>query len=146
MPTAARLAGAVAFALFAWYLAGITIPFFPESNAPDYWIPAAAAVGLVIGWTICGKNVGQGYNPAIGIGLTCGAAMAFVMVFILAFNQMVQNSLRLRYDGPMEAVVDIFGQMLEFGEYFYDWSLIGTVLIGGVVCAWFAEFFGQRYP
>jgi len=146
MPTAGRLAGAVVFGLFGWYLAGITIPFFPEANAPDYWIPASAAAGVFVGWTICGKRAGNGYNPAVGVGVSCACAFAFIMLFIVAFNQMIQNAFRLRYDGPMEAVVDVFGQMVEFAEYFYDWGLIATILAGGVICAWVTEVFGQRYP
>jgi hypothetical protein len=46
----------------------------------------------------------------------------------------------------MDAITDIFYLMLEFAQYFYDFTLIATILIGGVICAWFAEFFGQRYP
>jgi hypothetical protein len=53
--------------------------------------------------------------------------------------------MRLRYNGPMDAVVNIFVEMLEYGTYFYDLQLIATLLIGGVVCAWVTEFFGQRF-
>lgn len=146
MPTAGRLAGAVIFALFGWYLAGLTIPFFPEANAPSFWIPASAFVGLVVGWQICGSRAGSGYNAATGVGLTSGFVLAFCLIFILGFNQMIQNSLRLRYNGPVEATLDTFSLMVEFGEYFYDVTLIATLLIGGVVCAWAVEYFGKRFP
>lgn len=145
MPTAGRLAGAVIFALFGWYIAGVSIPYFPESNAPDYWLPASAGIGLFIGWRVCGSRAGRGYHPAISIGLTCSAAISFWLIFLFGFNQMITNALRLRYDGPMEATVDIFEQMAKFSLYFYDWSLIATVLIGGVICAWITEYFGQRF-
>lgn len=146
MPTAGRLAGAVIFALFGWYIAGISIPYFPEANAPDYWLPASAAIGLILGWRVCGRRAGNGYNPAIGIGLTCGFAISFWLIFLVGFDQMITNSLRLRYDGPMEAIIDVFDQMLKFSLYFYDFTLIATILIGGVICAWFTEYFGQRFP
>jgi hypothetical protein len=146
MPTAGRLAGAIIFGLFGWYFAGLTIPFFPESNAPDYWLPASAALSLFVGWRICGTRAGQGYNPAIGSGLTTAFAIGFCMIFMLGFNQMISNSLRLRYDGPMEAIVDVFSQMLEFSLLFYDVTLIVTLFVGGVVCAWVTEYFGQRFP
>lgn len=146
MPTAGRLAGAVIFGLFGWYLAGITIPFFPESNAPTFWLPAGAFISLVIGWQIVGKRSGQGYNPAMGTGLTAGFAIGFCMLFLVGFNQMISNALRLRYDGPMDAVVGVFELMLEFGALFYDFQLIVTLFVGGVVCAWGTEFFGKRYP
>lgn len=146
MPTAGRLAGAVVFALFGWYMAGITIPFFPESNAPDYWLPAAAFVSLIIGWRICGRAAGQGFNSAVASGITCAGTMAFILIFVLAFNQMISNAMRLRYDGPMDAVANVFALMMEFGEYFYDWGLIATLFIGGVVCALITEYFGKRFP
>lgn len=146
MPTAGRLAGAVIFGLFGWYLGGISVPFFPEANAPSYWLPASAVISLFIGWKICGSRAGRGYNEAIGVGLTSAFAIGFCLLFLVSFNQMISNAMRLRYSGPMEAVMDTFNQMLEFSLYFYDVTLIATLFIGGVVCAWFTEFFGQRFP
>jgi hypothetical protein len=146
MPTAGRLAGAVIFGLFGWYLAGLTIPFFPESNAPDYWIPASAGISLIIGWRVCGSRAGQGYNQAVATGITAAGSMAFCLIFVLSFNQMISNAMRLFYNGPVEAVMDIATQMLDFGLYFYDWGLIATLFIGAVVCAFVTEFFGQRFP
>lgn len=146
MPTAGRLAGAVIFALFGWYLATITVGFFPEARPPSFWMPLTAGLGIYLGWQVCGKRAGRGYNAATGVGLTVGAALAFCAIFALAFVQMVRNSMRLRYDGPMEAVVDVFRLMIETGESFYDIPLIVTVLVGGMICAWITEFFGQRLP
>ncbi len=146
MPTAGRLAGAVIFGLFGWYMAGIAIPFFPEGIAPAPWIPVSAAVSLFIGWKVCGGRAGRGYNPAVGIGLTCAFMMGFCMIFLLAFNEMIRLAMRMRYDGPMEATVDVFNQMFRFGGYFYDIPLISTLFIGGVVSAWITEYFGKRYP
>ncbi len=146
MLTMGRLAGAIVFALFGWYLAGVTIPFFPEGVAPRFWVPVGAGAGLFVGWMVCGTRAGQGYNPAVGGGLTCGIALAFLMLFAASFNQMLQNALRMRYDGPMDALVNVFSQMIEFGLYFADITIIATVLIGGVICAWITEFFGQRFP
>jgi hypothetical protein len=146
MPTAGRLAGAVIFGLFGWYLAGITIPYFPEANSPDFWLPAGAVISLIVGWRIVGSRAGRGYNPAMGIGLTAGFAIGFCMLFLVAFNQMISNALRLRYDGPMDAVVGIFELMLEFGLYFADVQIVVTLLLGGLICAWGVEYFGKRYP
>ncbi|MFO8127892.1 TrgA family protein [Yoonia sp.] len=147
MPTAGRLAGAVIFGLFGWYLAGLTIPFFPESNAPTYWLPVVSFISLVVGWRVCGSRAGRGYNPAIGIGLTSAAAIAFCSIFAVAFNKMISNALANRYqDGTMEAVIDVFEQMVTFGRMFAEPPLIATLLIGGVVCAWGTEFFGRRFP
>ena len=146
MPTAGRLAGSVVFALFGWYLGGISIAFFPNEAAPTYWLPAASLISLFIGWKVCGARAGRGYNPAIAIGITSSFAIGFCLLFIVAFNQMVTNSLRLRYNGVMEALVDVLKLTLEYSEYFYDTNLLITLFAGGVVCAWITEFFGQRFP
>ena len=146
MPTAGRLAGAIFFGLFAWYLATITVPFFPESREPDYWFPVSVVIGIFVGWKVCGTRAGRGFSPATGIGLTAGPVVAFCMVFSLAFDQMLQNGMRLRYDGPTAAIVDTFALMAEWGLEFYDINLILTVIVGGLVCAWATELVGQRLP
>lgn len=146
MPTAGRLAGAIIFGLFGWYLGGVSTPYFPESSPPSFWLPVCALISLFLGWVVCGARAGRGYNPALGVGLTVGALMGFCFVFALAFHQMIKNALRIRYDGPMDAIVDVFNLMLEKGLMFYDWTLIGTLLIGSVICAWIVEYFGKRFP
>ena len=46
----------------------------------------------------------------------------------------------------MEAVIDVFNQMIELSALFIDVTLIATLFIGGVICAWVTEFFAKRYP
>jgi hypothetical protein len=145
MPTAGRLAGAVIFALFGWYLGGIMSPFFPNERPPDYIIQLCALVGLFIGWKVCGSRAGQGYRLAVSNGLTSTGAFAFVVLGALAFNEMLNNAMRNRYDGPMDAIVGMFGLMLEQGQRFLDIPFLTTVVVGGIICAFIAEFFGKRF-
>ena len=35
--------------------------------------------------------------------------------------KMLDNAMRMRYDGPMDAMVNIFVEMLEYGSYFSAW-------------------------
>ena len=146
MPTAGRLAGAVFFALYGWYIAGISVPFFPEANAPSYLVPLCAGLGLFQGWQVFGRRSGKGYNAAIGHGLTVAAAFSFWVLFTISFVQMMKNAMRHLYGGPMEALIDTFSLMAERAAYFLDAGFIATVLIGGVVCALAAEYFAKRYP
>ena len=134
------------FGIFGWYMAVIAIPFFPLENAPNNWIEACALGSVIIGWRVCGPRAGRGYVQAIGVGLTTSAVIGVVALFGLAFNQMVINSMRLRYNGVMEGLVDVFQLMLEFSEYFYDIPLLLTLAIGGIISAWVTEHFAQRYP
>ncbi len=146
MPTAGRLAGAVFFALYGWYVAGISVPYFPESNAPGYLIPVCAGLGLFFGWTICGTHAGTGYNAATGQGLTMAFLFSFCILYIMGFFQMMAQAMRMVYDGPMEAIMASFLEAFEFALYFVDIKMIATVLIGGVLCAWATEYVAQRYP
>lgn len=146
MPTAGRLAGAIVFALFGWYIAGIAAPFFPEGRPPAALIPVSAFIGLLIGWMFVGTRAGNGYNAAIGIGLTAALLWSFWVLFLISFRQMIRNAMRRLYDGPMEALVDTFNLMMEQAIDFIDVQLIASVVIGGVVCAWITEYFGRRFP
>lgn len=145
MPTAGRLAGAVVFFLFGWYIGGIAGPFFPEERPPGYLVPLCAFVGLVVGWRVCGSRAGKGAAGAVSNGLTTTAAFSFCVLGALSFGAMMQNALRNRYDGPMDAIVGMFELMLEQGLAFLDIPFLATIIGGGIICAMIAEFFGKRF-
>jgi hypothetical protein len=146
MPTAARLAGAILFGLWGWYISGVATPFFMEGRPPRSFVPASVLTGILIGWIYIGRRLGQGYVQAVGHGLSGGFAFAFVSLFIMGLSLMMANAMRRRYDGPMEAVVDIFNLMVSESGRFYDVTLIASVFVGAVLCAWVAEYFAQKYP
>ena len=146
MPTAGKLAGAVAFFIYGWYLATLATPLFPESNPPDFFGPLCLGIGILCGWIIVGRRAGRGYNAAFGNGLTGAAAFVFWVIFLLSFHTMIQQALRRLYDGPMEALTDVFALMLEQGQDLADVNLIVNATVGGIVGAWITEYFAKRYP
>lgn len=146
MPTAGRLAAALVFFIYGWYIGILAGPFFPESNPPNYLIPLSTGIAFLCGWMVVGSRAGRGYNPAIGNGLTGAFAYSFWMVFLISSFNMIRKSLRRLYDGPMEAVVDVFRLMLKMGAEMLDANLIISVAVGGVICAFVAEYFAKRYP
>jgi hypothetical protein len=146
MPTAGRLAGAVFFALFGWYIAGISVPYFPESNAPGYLIPLCAGWGLFFGWKICGAHSGKGYSAATGQGLTMAFLFCFCILYIMGFIRMMSQAMRMAYDGPMDAIVGSFLETFDLALLFVNVEMIASVSIGAVLCAWATEFVGRRYP
>jgi len=146
MPTAGRLTGAIVFAFFGWYMAGLAGVFFPNESPPFHWIPTAAGVGLFLGWTVCGGRAGHGYNAAIGSGLTTAFCLGFCMLAIEGTMEMIDNSLNLEYAGAMDAVVGIFFEMLEFAKELYNIPLIVTLFVGGAICAIMTEFVDKRLP
>lgn len=146
MPTAGRLAGALAFLIYGWYIAGRLVPFFPEGKPPSFLMPLCIVIGIICGWKVVGARAKKGYQAAIGNGLTGAAAFSFWIIFFVSLNQMIRKALRRFYDGPMEGVVDIFALMVDLGKDLLDVNLILSVAIGGIIAAWIAEYFAQRYP
>lgn len=146
MPTAGRLAGALAFLIYGWYIGGLMVPFFPEGNPPDFLIPLCIVIGIICGWKVVGSRTKHGYQAAIGNGLTGAFAFSFWVIFLVSLHQMIQKAMRRLYDGPMEGVVDIFALMVDLGRQLADLNLILSVVIGGIIGAWIAEYFAKRYP
>lgn len=146
MPTAGRFAGAVVFGLWGWYVAGIGAQFFIEGRPPASFVPASVITGILIGWMYVGRRSGEGYVPAVGLGLSAAFAFSFVTLLVMAFSLMINNAMRRRYDGPMEATVDVFGLMLTESSRFIDTTLISSILVGAVLCAWVTEYFARNYP
>lgn len=146
MPTAGRLAGAIAFAIYGWYIGTLVIAFYPEGFAPTFLVPMCIVLGVICGWKIVGSRAGRGYYAATGHGLTGVAAFAFWVLFLLSFHEMIRKALRRLYGGPMDAVVDTFALMAERAREYLDVNLILSVAIGGVICAWIAEYYAKRYP
>ena len=146
MPTAGRLAAAVFFGLFSWYLAGISIAYFPERNAPSYLIPLSAVLGILIGWRVCGSRAGKGYKDSVATGLTTAFVLTFWILYIMGFLKMMQAAMRHSYDGAIDALMGSFSQAFEIGALFFNVHMIGTVIIGSIVCAMCVEYFAKRYP
>lgn len=146
MPTAARMTAAVLFGLLALAWAFQASPYFPEAQEPHYWVPLNGAAGAIIGWLLCGTKAGNGYRPGLSNGITTIVAVLFAVFFIMSFLDMVKKSLRRSYDGPVEAVVNVFEIMLEWIPFFLVQDL-GILIVGGAIMAGLiTEFVGKRLP
>jgi hypothetical protein len=140
------MAGAIAFGLWGWYIAGVGAPFFVEGRPPGSFVPACVLTGLLLGWAYVGRRTGEGYVPAVGHGLSAAFAFSVINLFIMGLSLMMANAMRRRYDGPMEAIVDVFNLMVTESQRFVDATLISSILVGAVICAWITEYFSQKYP
>ena len=146
MPTAGRLFAAIAFAIIGGYFAYRISPLFDEGQEPSFWYPLCVLAGVWAGWVVVGKRAGRGYSAAISNGLTGVAAQFFWIIFIVAFFDMINKSMRRSYDGPVEAVVNVFQlgmeYVMEMGSIELGLMALGAGAAGGV----FAEYFAQRMP
>lgn len=146
MPTAGRLIGAFAFAIVAAYLAYVTTPLFEEGRRPSFWYPLCICVGLWAGWAIVGRRSGHGYSASVGLSMTGIAALAFWILFIYSSYDMIGKSMRKAYDGPVEAVVNVFELLAKYGLQFMTLDVITALVVGGFIAGMFTEFFARRYP
>ncbi len=145
MPTASRLVAAVCFAVIAYFVSGLIPPLLPEGTQFGLFAYVNTALGVVLGWKITGSRTGEGMQTAIGAGLTTSLALVFWGLLVHSGVIMIENSTKMRYDGPMEAVVDTFNIGIEFAQIIATPMIIGTLVIGGIVAGILAELAGRRW-
>ncbi|MEJ6813111.1 MAG: TrgA family protein [Octadecabacter sp.] len=145
MPTMGRLVGAILFAGLAWYTSLLIIPLFPVGTNLGLFQEVNTFFGLIAGWTVAGPRAGLGYVAAFSYGLTALVAMVVMALFFNSSVVMVEQSLRKRYDGPGEAVTDVFQMFVDHAIMMATPEIIGTLLIGGIVGGLVTEFFGRRF-
>ncbi len=145
MPTAARMISAIILAAAAWMAGEMVKPAFPEGKDFGWFSVINPALGLLVGWIVIGSRTGRGISAAISNGLTGTAALVFWALFLQAFNEMLRIALKSRYDGPIEALVDVFNIGLKFGEYLLTAPIMIVLIGGGILAALLAEFGGRHW-
>jgi len=145
MPTAGKLFGAVTYAILAWLISGLIPPLLPEGTQTGMLQPVNAAVGFVMGWTILGRNAGEGLVGTIGHASTTMVAVIFWCVVIWSGSEMIENSTNLRYDGPIEALQDMTTMAIESLRLIATPEIIGSMIIGIFVTALTTETAASRW-
>lgn len=139
MPTAAKLIGAIAFAALGWAGAWAFMPLMPPETRWGIFQPVCAALGLLVGWRFTGARVGRGWIAAMGAGLTGAALLVGLALLVFSFREMVHRSMNFRYDGPLDAVVNVFGIVLEYGVLLGDTLFLSVLVLGGLLGGLLAE-------
>jgi hypothetical protein len=134
MPTAAKLFAALCFAALGWYASHVYSFGLPEGSRVGYLREATAFIGVLCAWRISGALAGKGYVAAMGTGIRTGITMVFFTLLVFAIYEMVSLSTKMRYDGPMEAVLGVFDLMLEYGALLLKGPLL-VILLGGSALA-----------
>lgn len=146
MPTMGRLVGAVLLGGLAWYVSLLIIPLFREGTALGWFQEVNTFFGFYAGWSIAGSRAGKGYVAAVSYGVTATVAMVVMALFFNSTIVMVQNSLRKAYDGVGEAVVGVFGLMFDHAMLMATPTVLGSLLVGGVLAGLITEFIGGKLP
>lgn len=146
MPTAAKLASAVLFALIGWFAGAAYVATLPEGQPATFVAPAAAGVGLFQGWFTMGRNATGQLIMDLGTGLRTSVQIAFFVVLIFGLLEMFDRSTRLRYDGPGEATIAAMELFLEYGmSVVLAMNTLAILAIGGMGAGIIAGLVARRW-
>lgn len=145
MPTAARLMGALLFAALAWVLSDMIVPLMPEGTQFGHFHKVNLAIGALCGWQIMGSRVGSGYQAGATVGLTAGLSTVVVCLLIHSIVVMIDKSMALRYDGPMEGVADVFNLAFEHGLIMATPAIGAVLFAGSMIAGVITEWTGRRW-
>jgi hypothetical protein len=145
MPTGAKLMAAISFAVVGWIMANFYAVNMPDAAAAGPIREGAAVVGAIIGWRVMGPSVGKGYVEAAGSGVKTAVILLVAALFLLALSEMLGNSVKLRYDGALDAILDVFLTMAKRSEALLSLGVIGSVFVGGIIGGLLTENAGRRW-
>lgn len=145
MPTTARLVAATLLAILALVISDMIKTVMPDYTAFGYFSYVNLVLGVLCGWFVVGNRVGTGMVTAVSTGLTGMGALVFWGLFVQSFNEMLRLSMLRRYDGPVEALVGILQNMVEYGAYLLHAPIIAAILIGGIAVGIAAEWVDRRW-
>lgn len=145
MPTASKLVAAVAYALLGFLAALTFVKYLPDGTPLGYFREITAAIGFIVGWLVMGKLTRKGYREAINSGLVTAMLLVFWALLAFSLYFMLRKSMRMMYDGPMEAVLGVFQLMFDYGKMLLVPDMLGVILVGGIVAGLVCEWAGKRW-
>ncbi|PID35514.1 MAG: tellurium resistance protein [Rhodobacterales bacterium] len=150
MPTFARLFAAVLMAALGAYVAMLATPYLSENRQLGWFVPGTAAVGFFSGWFYIGAKAHRQVLSGSTLGLTGTVVTVFWALLVFSTYEMVRRSLRMYYDGPMDALRGVFDIASEDAMTVGQVDVVGVTLVGGVVIGvltdWVARRFDLRRP
>lgn len=120
MPTAAKLIAIIVLAITGILTAGEIKPLLPEGQPTKWLYQVCIIVPIVCGWRVVGRLIGKGYKLSINVGIYATVVASFFSVLTFAIAETLKRSTRKAYDGPMEAIVSMFGVVLEYGVLLFN--------------------------
>jgi hypothetical protein len=145
MPTGAKLIGAVLFALTGAIAAWSGIPGLPDGRQAGSLVLIATLSGLYFGWALAGTRVGANLQQSLVLSLRTLVMMTLTTLFLIAGEEAYQRSIKLRYDGPVEAVTDVANLMIFFGKMAIQPPVLTVMGLGVVIGAVFVNWAGRVF-
>ena len=97
------------------------------------------------GLTILGRGAGKTFRQAFGYGFTTLAATVFWSLIWWSGYNMIRQSMRLRYDGPVEALQEMAQTVVVYAELVAVPEVYWPAVVGTIFVSWFTEFFARRW-
>jgi len=135
--------GALLFAVIGGFAAWSGIPGLPDGRQAGLLVPLATLSGVYFGWTLIGARVGASLQQSLVLSLRSVVMMVLATLFMIAGEEAYQRSIKLRYDGPVEAVTDIANLMIYFGKMAMQPSVLTVLGLGVLVGAVFVNWAGR---
>lgn len=147
MPTAAKLVAAIIFAVVAWLAADQYAPLMPDGRPAGVLREVSAIIGVMCGWTVLGGFLmkPRGRIEAMGTGVRTSITITVIVLVIFSVWDMLYRSIQGRYDGPMEAVLDIFGRAVVLGQPMFNPGVVSVLLLGGLIGGAAAHWAGSKW-
>lgn len=145
MPTAAKLVAALSFAFVAWVVCIVIEGLLPEAQRVGRLYPVSIGVGALAGWFVSGAAARSSFFEAAATGLRTATVATICALFAFALGTMLDIAMRGLYQGPMEAVLDVFNEFMDFGALILNVPTLSAIAIGGVIAGMVTESAGRRW-
>lgn len=138
MPTAAKLVAAVILGITGWFCAELIKPLMEEGRDLSKLSPICAVVGVAVGWKFLGPRADRSLGSFGANAFTTALVQIGLTLFVFAFSVMIKQSLRKAYDGPIEALQDIFLICVDFFQKYFTGEVIAAAILGCTLASWCA--------
>lgn len=147
MPTAAKLAGLVFFAALGALMALYVPRLLPEGTVRGLFFPLTVGIAGVTGWRVAGRALdrGKGLSESAATGMRTAVIALFFVLLAFASGEMLKQAFRRTYDGPVEAVVGVFEEFIEFLPLLADPGAGVLLLVGGAIAGVLTGIVGRHW-
>jgi len=77
--------------------------------------------------------------------VTGTVALVFWVLLLYSFFEMIKKSMRNSYDGPMDAIMNVFELMYRNALQLFNAEIGIAMVVGGVIAGLFSEYFGKKF-
>lgn len=145
MPTAAKLFSGICLAVLGYIVSEILKTQLPSGTAFGRFSEINSVIGFICGWLVLGSRAGRGFAAGISNGFTGVVALTFWGLFVQSVYKMVQESMKHRYDGVVEAIAAVFEIGVKLGEHLINAPVILTLLVGAIASGMISETVSRHW-